>query len=397
MEGEWYDSAEVAEISAERRSPFSSQVFPEEKPGISRHYLRAAFLFLGILLALVLLELILRLLPVNEGLHSLSVNEKNPILRYEPNRTSLWSQGWDFRIVNELRTNNYGFVSDIDYDPNDGSNLLAVVGDSFIQADMIPPEDRAAARLAELARGYGRVYAFAEDGAPLSQYLALATYARDHFHPGYLVISIIANDFDSSLMKYNGKPGFHYFVKEDDGISLQRVDYEVGASTKLVRKSALGMYLMKNLDLYLVYRQFQKGFSAAAESEHLSDPNIPVVKDSREAIDAFFSLLHRASGLDSSRILLTIDGFRNQIYTGSIQSAAGSYFDLMRRHFEEKAQRDGYELIDMQPVFEKHYLRHHQKFEFSNDYHWNSLGHEVLAEAIARSSVFQSFLAQSRN
>src|SRR5258708_8933818 len=126
---------------------------------------------LGFIAPLLIVEIVLRFLPVNEGLRVLPVNQTNPILRFTPNRTSVWSKGWDFSLVNRVRTNNYGFVSNIDYDPLARSPLLAIIGDSYVEAAMVPYDKTSAARLAEKLRGLARVYTFASSGSPLSQYL----------------------------------------------------------------------------------------------------------------------------------------------------------------------------------------------------------------------------------
>ncbi|MXY67484.1 MAG: hypothetical protein F4Y47_02825, partial [Acidobacteriia bacterium] len=77
---------------------------------------RVLALLFGALLALVCLETVARVLPVNEGPQALSVNDANPIFRYRPNREFVWSAGWNFSAVNEVKVNNFGFVNDQDYD-----------------------------------------------------------------------------------------------------------------------------------------------------------------------------------------------------------------------------------------------------------------------------------------
>src|SRR5262245_22625055 len=90
-------------------------------------------------LCVVVAEILLRFLPYNEGLRVQPVNAASPILHFEPNRTSNWSLGWDFAMVNRgVRTNNYGFRSDYNYDPGLKTPLLAVIGDSNIESLMLP-------------------------------------------------------------------------------------------------------------------------------------------------------------------------------------------------------------------------------------------------------------------
>ncbi|MBM4205979.1 MAG: SGNH/GDSL hydrolase family protein [Gammaproteobacteria bacterium] len=156
---------------------------------------------IGLLLPLLLLEVVLRFLPVNEGLRTEPVNAQNPVPRFAPNRTSTFSRGWNFSIVNMVRTNNYGFVNDQDYDPADTQSLIAVIGDSYVEAIMVPYAQTAAGQLAQAFGSQARVYSFGASGSALSQYLAYARYARDQFQPDALLILVVGNDFDESLQK----------------------------------------------------------------------------------------------------------------------------------------------------------------------------------------------------
>ena len=60
------------------------------------------------------------------------------------------------------------------------------------------------------------------------------------------------------------------------------------------------------------------------------------------------------------------------------------YFKKQRDYFIKKAKDNGFTVIDMQSVFVMHYQINIQRFEFLNDSHWNSLGHKIIAEEIAK-------------
>lgn len=112
---------------------------------------RATFLLisitLGILLPLLTAELVFRFLPVNEGARPQAVDQEHPVRSLEPNRTFVCSADWNFAIVNRVRTNNLGFVNDQDYVTDPPSPLLALIGDSYVEALMVPFHDSVAGRL----------------------------------------------------------------------------------------------------------------------------------------------------------------------------------------------------------------------------------------------------------
>ena len=45
----------------------------------------------------------------------------------------------------------------------------------------------------------------------------------------------------------------------------------------------------------------------------------------------------------------------------------------MRRAFRSRAESLGYEGIDLDPIFFRHYATHGQRFEYPHDGHWNEL------------------------
>ena len=189
--------------------------------------LRAAAVLAGTLVPLVLAEVLLRLHPTSyEGARLLPVDDRQPVARLQPNREFTWSRDWNFSIVNTVQVNNAGFVNDIDYDSDAPGPLLAVIGDSYVAAKMVPYRRTCAGRLATMLAPAARVYAFGHSGAPLSQYLSWVEYARDAFRPNGLIVVIIENDYDKSLIEYHGHPGYHHFVEREDGrLDLARVDY----------------------------------------------------------------------------------------------------------------------------------------------------------------------------
>ena len=355
---------------------------------------RGLALAIGLLGALILLEIVLRVLPVHEGAHRLPVNETNPVIRFEPNRQFLWSRDWNFSLVNRVNVNNHGFVSDHDYAAEGTDPLLAVIGDSFIEAFMVPFPETCTGRLAELLQGEARVYPFAVGGAPLSQYLAYAAYARDMFHPDGLVVVVIGNDFDESLRKYNYRPGYHYFVEGPLGeLELERTDYNVSFLKRVFRNSALARYLMHNLELGEAPSRIRRILNPDEEPA-VGDPGAEasLVADSKRMVEQFLQVLPEYAGLEPEQIVFVVDGMRPQLYDDKmVERARGSYVDVMRNYFMEMARDGEFEVVDLHPVFANDFKAHHEIFEYPQDAHWNARGHRICFEEVARSTTLGNF------
>lgn len=324
------------------------------------------------------------------------------LLHYPSWKILTYSKGPLLSLRNEIRINNYGFVNNLDYDPLALSPLLAIIGDSNIEAVMVPYSHTGAARLSRHMSIPGRVYTFSISGAQLSQYLAYADYAHTLFMSRTIVILVLGNDFDESVLEYTPTPGYHYFEDHNhDSFRLMRLDYEPNALKYGLGRSSLFCYLRNNL-LALV-RLRSLGRRMLGEKAHdevfigFTRPSFDAkrVADSEMAVNFFLEELPRRAGLPKERILLVIDGIRPHLYDPLMNEAGTrSYFGVMRAYFVSTSRSHGYEIIDMHSVFQEHFRAHGERFEYSTDNHRNALGHEVFAAAVANSSVFQHFLQQ---
>jgi len=352
----------------------------------------------GIALPLLIIEIALRFLPVSSSMGTMVVDQNNPIVRYHPNQPFTFSKGWQFAIVNTGRINNYGFINDQDYTKHDEGGPVIIIGDSYVEALMVPYEQTVQGRLTRLLEGKAKVYSIGISGAQLAQYLAFAQYASTEFHPQGIVFVIVGNDFDESLAKYRDEPGFHHFKEDANSheLKLERTDYRPSLWKRLLRNSALTRYLWGTFGIRsipsLLAQRFENGVQYVGNTvAYASEDRLD---DSRRVVDHFFTELPQRVGLEKSRVLFIVDAMRPQIYSDDdLSRVKGSYFDLMRRYFLERAQKNGYEAIDMQPRLISRHRREGSRFEFALDAHWNGLGHEEAADAIASSVVLQAITA----
>jgi len=342
---------------------------------------------------LVLLELVLRHLPVRSGLEAQTVNREHPVFRYAPHRAATFSRGWNLVEVNRIRTNNDGFVNLQDYDRGSATPLLAIMGDSYVEALMVPQHHTVHARLQQHFGPARRVYTFAASGAGLAQYLCWARYARDTYRPRYVLFSIIANDFAEALWSRERRPGLHAFRRVGaEGWEMALEPYEPGPLRPLARKSALLRYLVLNLQVAEAMRQ---GLLAAAAGQHWVGNVAAAVDDGfyTEALwgmRVFLDQVPAFTGLPPERILFSIDGIRPQLYGLPDHPAmAGSYWERIRAAFIVEARARGHEVIDLQKAFKADYARNGRRFELDVDTHWNGEGHRVLFEAVRDSETLR--------
>lgn len=355
----------------------------------------AIAILLGTAVPLAMAEVALRFMPVNEGMLSQPVNASSPVFRFAPNRDFTWSRGWDFHMVNHAHVNNAGYVNDQDYAADDPRPLMAVVGDSYVEAVMVPYPQTFHARLAAAAAPRARVYTLGASGAPLSQYLAWAKEARERWKARALTVVVIANDFDESLARYKTGPGFHHYVENGDGsLSLRRYDYQPALLRKVVERSHLAKYLLFNVQAHEHVRwliALLPDFIRPARADVFigntsADAGAERVALSQAAVRAFLKDLVAHAGWPPQDVLFVVDGIR---YPSGAASLAASYFGKMREFFMAEARKGGFEVLDLDPRFFARHAASPVRFEFPTDGHWNPLAHAIVAEAVAESALFR--------
>lgn len=338
-------------------------------------------------------ELFCRLLPVYEGNHRLPVNQENPILHLSPSRTFTWSKGWKFSLVNEVRVNNEGFVNNEDYHVVENMPLLTIVGDSYVEAMMVPFEDTFMARLAKTWQHKLNVYTAGISGAPVSQYLKFVEYFRKKFKSRYFIINIVGNDFDESMLTTASMPGHHYY---DESFNLVRLDFNLSPLKKILRHSALFRYVVLNLQVSELPRYLFKQTQYVGNV--LSNVSAERLDRSRQVIMNFLDDIPRYSGVSPDNVLLVMDGCRPHLYDpNALEDVNESFFTIMRNFFLEQAEMRGYPVLDLQPIFIENYEKFKKPFEYKTDAHWNSHAHEVVAQAITESEWAGKLLKECVN
>jgi hypothetical protein len=336
------------------------------------------------LFAVLVLEFGLRFMPVAWAPPVEPPTAANPIQRYAANTPYTWSLGWDFYVVVRGHTNAQGFIADYDYDATATTPLVAVIGDSFIEALQVAFAETVTGRLQAALGPRGRAYAFAQSGSPLSQYVAYAEHAAA-YRPQKLVVSVVENDFNESVHAHRSRDGiYHLYPRPDGNFEFKLTPLpESGALQWVLRHSALALYLARNVGVAQLLDRWR--YSPAGFGSGHAVAATPVSIDEGQAvIDWFLAALPKAAALAPSDIVIAVDAERPRgVGAPPVPySRHQSYFQALRTSLIEAARTMGFAVVDLEPSFRAAYMKDQAPFEFATDGHWNSHGHAVVTDAV---------------
>jgi hypothetical protein len=404
---------------------------------LKRLLLNLVVICLGLAIIPITLEIGLRFFPVFSGM---PVNRASAVYSFTPNTTIVRSANWDMSHTRQRQVNNAGFISDQVYDSTVKTPLIAIVGDSYIEAMQVDYPDTAEANLLAKCSPNARVYSFGAQFAPLSQYLSWVQYAGQTYQPKVMVVNINGNDFDESLlshqleMHHGGVPGMQFFDFSTGSAQTVKVPFENESLFKqALRHSVLAQYLVRNVGVVNIFNDYRVRLSSLAKADDQakkpapasnqnpiapSPSNTPAISStayigaekkisqapilseyvgnakraytpeklqlSKRAVDTFLKQLPQAANLPAGSIVLSVDAERPLIYTSEGQHDLDSFFSVMRQYLLAQAKAQGFIVLDLRPAMIAQFSANGKRFEFDDDNHWNARGHQLMAQELYR-------------
>ncbi len=324
------------------------------------------------------------------------------VLRHRPGQRGVY---WSAPIGQEdvrapFSINAQGWNSaraDYPLEPRAGLRI-AVVGDSYVEALQVPPDQSIAEDLErELKQDPGagaEVYRYGVSGAPLSQYLHMARKAALPARPDVLVVLVVHNDFDESWRELPGmytKSFLHVRLGQNGAVEeIPPAPYRQGLTSRIRNLSATWRILaygwqvrFETLRRLLLPRAQPPQYQANIDIHDLNarDPL------DRRATAYLFGQLAAASAQAGARLLLVMDGVRAPIELGEAGAAEAQDYGQgalrLNRMAADEAARLGIPFLDLNPVFAADFRALRQPFAFKTDGHWNAHAHAVAARAVA--------------
>lgn len=327
---------------------------------------------------LLILELFFRIVIPAAEFPGYIYNEKDKMFcSSNRKKNGLYTIGKLAQIRAKWRINNMHWNYPVDYYPVQQKKLIAVIGDSYIEAFQVDVDKNYPYLLREKLKTDYEVYAFGASGFPLSQYLHVSRYVNKYFHPSILIFNIVHNDFDESI--YELHPSAYHFLQvsiDKNGLIKEIIPgpyYPVWG--RVIAKSALLRYLSWNLhigsnlgNLMAAYNKFEANICPED------------VKKNKDLIFKGVNYLVKTIRDENreKRIIFIMDAPRSAIYRSELDKRVLWINSAMK----EICDNYKVEFIDLTPLMQQDYKINHKKFESELDNHWNEYGHNFVANVL---------------
>ena len=323
----------------------------------------------GVALVFLLLEALFHLLPVSTATRS-GYYVHPLILTYPPHHCFVASTGWDLKNSQLNCANNLGFLADRDFVHNPAA--IALIGDSFVEANMLDPKDRLAAQLERSLDGR-QIYSLGGPGSSLLDYAERAKFAAHELGIRTFVFFLERGDVKQALC---GSGNIHGPCIDSVNLTLRTETQRApGFLKRIFRESALAQYVFSQLKF-----DVSSALSRPSKTGSRSEANAGESGLRAVATDLVVQkFIEQLKTIDGARHVLVIDAERENLF-GEVKPVFSGLGGLVT-----SAQADGIAVVDPTPAFREFVSGTGMILEIGPyDRHLNPEGVRVLAEAIAK-------------
>lgn len=327
-----------------------------------------------VLVLLLAFEGLCRLLPVSTSTDT-GYHHDPDILNYPARHEWRVATGWDLRNAQWLRSNNLGFAAHRDFVPD--AKAVALIGDSFVEASMLPEADRPGRQL-ERALGGRPVYAMGGPGSSLLDYADRVRLARQRLAVRDFVFLLESGDLRQAIC---GSGNVHSACLATDSLEPRRERQpSAGGLKKVLRHSAAAQYLASQLKLQpqqavAAVRELLRPAPPSPAREGLAGLQPAAVQ---AVLKEFFARMGPSS--EFGVVLFVVDG-RHDLKGPPMDAALVAE----RQAFMAAAREWGALVLDAEQAYQAHHAVSKRSLDVGPyDKHLNALGVQVLFNEAAR-------------
>ncbi|MBK7338788.1 MAG: SGNH/GDSL hydrolase family protein [Saprospirales bacterium] len=303
-------------------------------------------------------------------------------------REGVYTMGKGAEMRGDWRINNHGWNAPNDYFQKKDKKLIAVIGDSFIEAMLIDIDKSYPFLLRDSLGSEYDVYAIAKSGAPLSEYLSYSRYANKYFNPDIFIFNVVHNDYDESILELNPSSGHRLTVNVgEEGVTenvpVANPDFsQFDWKKRTLKKSAIFRYLYSNLNITkAISMMMEKKKEGQGDEQFNANVEVAKLLENKDAIDKAvgYILAKIKEENPGKKIIFIMDAPREDIYKGRLAESNVMFLhDILKDH----CQKNGFVYHDLTQPMQEDYLKNKTRFNPELDAHWDEYGHRFVFNQI---------------
>jgi len=294
-------------------------------------------------------------------------------------RSGLHTLGRFGRPAFTWHINNYGANAAEDFQPAETRQrrCIVAIGNSYLQGLYSDVDAHLSACLQRKLADDVAVYNLGTSGLTFSQCINVAAFARHHFSPDLILIQAGHASLRNSIRDLRFVPYSAQYTLTDTGYVLREPSrFQVSRKNRLLRGSALVRYLFFNANINLGGGIVQEAGRNAADA-HEPEKRAREEAMMREVLELTLTrLLAENPGVP---VLVLLDTDRSRMYETGGEVAPLADAPIYR----DVCAETGVHFIDLSERFAREYRANGRRFEFADNYHWDSYGVEIVADEIA--------------
>jgi hypothetical protein len=303
------------------------------------------------------------------------------------NQEGIYRKGSE--IAAKYRINEQGWNSiHKTYAIEKNSPRIILIGDSYVDALQVDVDKSFVSIMEkELGKNFPiEVFGMGYYGSPLSQYLSVMRDAI-RYSPDLIVVSLIHNDFDESLVKNKDQPYFLQFEKINNEFIPREPQDTLSKVKRILSKSATVRFIYLNLQ---VNRLFQKSNDDVNDNIEANVDTRILDKDYvdnelRPIAHHVFREMQLLALANDFELLFIMDASRERIYKNNPD------LNSLNKMVSSLTEEMGIDFIDLTALFEDDFSRNKNKFEFDIDHHWNSYAHKLIGKYLSEKIISENY------
>lgn len=341
-----------------------------------------------LILLLLIVEVFFRTVIPASNQPFYSQDKRFMIMKFDTTGSKIgkFSTGRLAEYVVPWRVNNDGWNSGIDYAKigNRKKDLVAVIGDSYVEGFYVKWSDHFASRLSTYLHDKYDVYAFGASGMPFSQYILTARYLKEMYGPKYVICYVGRNDFVGSIANQVRNPiSFQLFRDENDSLLEKMPQIHKPSVMRFAYYSAFIRYLIANTGMTL-------GMASKDNQEIKPNNGQKNQKENNHLDVARYILSKLYVENPGTEFIFLIDGSRQAIYENTDKPTSIDEAVILKQAIDEL----GGHYVDMNDRFYSDYKANHILLNFPDNYHWNARANDLVAQELA--ALFRQLSEQTK-